>query len=419
MAAILHVTHRYLPAAGGAEQFVHQIARRQAAAGHEVTVLATDALDFTTFWDPRGRRASPAAEEIEGVRVIRTPIRHLPFSTLTFPLLRRLQVAAGRLPGGPLLAAGLGRLAPYLPELPAVLAGLGRSWDTVFGWSVTFDGLAAAAQATAEASRARFIAAPLLHLGEGPKSPVRRFYTMPHQLELIARADWVLALTEIERDFLLAHGCAADRVVVIGAGVDPDAVLGGDGGAFRQRHRLDGPIVAAIGPLTRDKGTLQLLEAAAILAPDRPDFYLVLAGVVMADFAAGWQKVPAAIKSRCTLVGQISDMDKRDLLAAADIVAQPSRVESFGLVFLEAWLYGKPVVGARAGGVPAVVEDGRDGLLVPFGDAGALAEALARLLVDPELAARLGENGRRKAAGYTWDAVHRRLADALEGPPGN
>ena len=63
-----------------------------------------------------------------------------------------------------------------------------------------------------------------------------------------------------------------------------------------------------------------------------------------------------------------------------------------------------PVIGARTWGVMDLIDEGQDGLLVPFGDAPALAEKIANLINNPEEADRLGENGRRKVyAGHTWD----------------
>jgi len=84
----------------------------------------------------------------------------------------------------------------------------------------------------------------------------------------------------------------------------------------------------------------------------------------------------------------------------------PSRVDAFGMVFLEAWAHGKPVIGARAGGIPGLIDDGVDGLLVPWGDAEALAQGVRDLLSDPSLAEQLGAAGRRKTScHYTWEAV--------------
>jgi glycosyltransferase involved in cell wall biosynthesis len=93
-----------------------------------------------------------------------------------------------------------------------------------------------------------------------------------------------------------------------------------------------------------------------------------------------------------------------DLLAAMDVFAMPSRTESFGIVYLEAWAYGKPVIGAQTWGVSDVIDHRKDGLLVPFGDVPALVEAIAELLDHPGVRARMGARGQDKVSRlHTWD----------------
>ena len=90
----------------------------------------------------------------------------------------------------------------------------------------------------------------------------------------------------------------------------------------------------------------------------------------------------------------------------------PSRTDSFGIVFLEAWANGLPVVAAAAGGVPEVVRHGETGLLVPFGDLDRLTGALLALLSDPARARAMGEAGRPLVErGYTWDDRFATLLD--------
>jgi len=84
------------------------------------------------------------------------------------------------------------------------------------------------------------------------------------------------------------------------------------------------------------------------------------------------------------------------MLAGSDVLCLPSSVEGLPLVVLEAMAQGKPVVATAVGGTPELVVDGETGLLVPPGDAGALADALEEILRDPELARRFGDAGRRR-----------------------
>jgi glycosyltransferase involved in cell wall biosynthesis len=96
------------------------------------------------------------------------------------------------------------------------------------------------------------------------------------------------------------------------------------------------------------------------------------------------------------------------------VVLYPSRAESFGIVFLEAWSFGVPVVGCRAGAVSDVVEDGVTGLLISAGDSEALARSVTRLLENPAEARRMGAEGQRRVREqHTWAAVAARAQQAL------
>ncbi len=93
------------------------------------------------------------------------------------------------------------------------------------------------------------------------------------------------------------------------------------------------------------------------------------------------------------LLGQVSGERLSELYRECSLFVAPSLWESFGLVFLEAMAQGKAVVGTTAGGIPEVVEDGLTGLLVPPGDANALAGAVLSLIGDPDRCAAMGRAG--------------------------
>jgi len=96
---------------------------------------------------------------------------------------------------------------------------------------------------------------------------------------------------------------------------------------------------------------------------------------------------------------------------ACDIFVLPSSPEGFGIVYLEAMAYGKPVIACQGEGISEIIEDGQTGLLVPPHDSAAVAAAIRALLADPERAARIGEAAREVASQYTW----RRNAERLLG----
>lgn len=115
-------------------------------------------------------------------------------------------------------------------------------------------------------------------------------------------------------------------------------------------------------------------------------------------FGASWLGAhrDAPWADRVIAVGPAGDDELHQAYADADLVVLPSRYESFGLVMAEAMMHGKPLVSTRAGGIPEVVRDGVDGLLVPPGDVAATAAAIQRLLDDTHLAAELGASARRR-----------------------
>ncbi|OQY21618.1 MAG: hypothetical protein B6I34_07040 [Anaerolineaceae bacterium 4572_32.1] len=127
------------------------------------------------------------------------------------------------------------------------------------------------------------------------------------------------------------------------------------------------------------------------------------------------EALPSHQREQILVVDNFDEAEKPSLFAACDLLAYPSQFESFGLVYVEAWACGKPVVGVRAGAIASVVQDGVDGLLVPPRDAPALAEALIRLLENESLRHHLGKNGRQKVLDrYTWDTVAARFRRVYE-----
>jgi glycosyltransferase involved in cell wall biosynthesis len=109
-----------------------------------------------------------------------------------------------------------------------------------------------------------------------------------------------------------------------------------------------------------------------------------------------------------------ADREKRDLLASATLVAQPSRVESLGLVLLEAWANRKPVIVADIEVSRQLVGDSGGGITVPFGDAERLANALENMLSDPAARASMGAGGYQMARQYQGEAVWQKITAQFE-----
>lgn len=406
---ILHVSPRYLPAVGGAEQHLAELSERLVADGHTVTVLTSNALDFEYLWDPSKQKIETKSEQINGVNVIRLPVKHLPLAPQSYHAVRRflwlLDQAPLNLVG---MATAITQTAPRLAGYTRQLDKLVPEHDLVGGVNIVYEGIVAGALATAKKFNRPFILHPLTHLGAGetPGSDAQsRFYTMAHQQNIALQSSGLITLTQTEGDFYIRAGVAAEKVAPTGTGLNMAAVQGGDGEAWRMQHGVFGTLVACICSLTADKGVPDLIQAVNNMTDE--SITLALAGTITEEIKPILETIDPG---RILVLGGISAAEKRDLLAACDIFAMPSRTDSFGIVYLEAWANGKPVIGSTAWGTADVIFDGEDGMLVPFGNPALLEAKLRFLINNPSERVRLGGNGYLKLEKkYRWEPTYGRI----------
>lgn len=159
--------------------------------------------------------------------------------------------------------------------------------------------------------------------------------------------------------------------------------------------------VAGVGRLEHNKGFDLLLRAVALIE----DVELVLVGDGRERGVLGRLAGELDIADRLLFTGVLSQHDTRQVMAGASVVVVPSRRESFGLVALEAWSAGAPLVATSTCGPAAFVTHDQDGILVDPRDTAALAAAIEDVLGHPVLARRLAAAGRESVKGYTWQAV--------------
>jgi rhamnosyl/mannosyltransferase len=240
----------------------------------------------------------------------------------------------------------------------------------------------------------------------------------PLETWLCRRADLVIGPTAVHldasdraRDFAgkgaVVPFCV-DEAMVRPDRVDPAAVA-----AIRERFGRR-PMVFALGRLVPYKGFDVLVDAARLLSGDA---VVVIGGDGPQKASLAGRIAAAGLSDRVFLAGRLPNADLPDWFAACDIFCLPSvtRAEMFGIVQLEAMAFGKPVVSTAIprSGVPLVNVDGETGLVVPPGDAPALAAALSELLADAARRSRLGQGGLTAVAGrFSPRAVARALATA-------
>jgi glycosyltransferase involved in cell wall biosynthesis len=397
---VLFLIHRYPPALGGSERYVQAMGRRLVLAGHRATVYTSDLLDMEGAWQPGRQRLTAGEEDDAGVRVRRFQARVLP-----------LHSATSRLPSlVPWAPVGMTMAPPglVLPGLWRAVRTPGRL-DLVHASaypSLMYLGLVAARRSGAKA-----VLMPCTHPGADDDGTQRHYFVSPQMIDLYRQADAIIALTGREQQVLAQAGVPEDKIHVTGAGTDPQEARGADGQRFREKFGLAAStsIVAFVGHKTVGKGALDLLEASQPLVAERPDLAIAMVGAPTQAFTQRLRALPAQVRDK-VLDLRLSEQDKHDLLAASSALVLPSQDDSFGIVLLEAWLHGKPVIGARAGGIPDVIEEGKTGLLMQHGDVQALADAITWLLDHPAQAALMGSRGRETTRDrWTWDAVYERV----------
>ena len=389
--------HRYFPCVGGAENYGRAMVRRFVAAGHEVDVLTSDAHDLWYFTNKARKRVDAPAESIvDGARVRRFPVRH-------FPMQRYFGRLLSYAPHWPTRCVA----ESYMPILPG-LARVREPYDAVFAVGFPYTVFSYSAYLTARAAKAPLLITPFLHLGT-PGDPVNRAYTRPHQIRLLAESDAVIVQTGLEAAAVRGWGILDARIIKLGMAVEHAEVTGGHRARFRNELAIpDGaPVIGHLATLDPNKGTNDLVLATARLNRSRPaddPISLILAGPSSPDFERFLGERPTGSWPWLKRLGPLPLADRADFFAAIDVFSMPSRTDSYGIVFLEAWANGLPVVAAAAGGVPDVVRHGEAGYLVPFGDLDRLSEALGALIDDPAKARALGAVGRSLVErGHTWE----------------
>lgn len=158
-------------------------------------------------------------------------------------------------------------------------------------------------------------------------------------LQLYQEAEAVFCQSEHEREHLISRGVTADRL--IRCGLPPMCPANGNGARLRSRLGIGmRPIVLFVGRRDAGKGYPALLEAWPLVMRQCPDAVLLLAGAGDADESRLNKISPESVRD----LGSPSEQDKADAYAACDVFCLPSALESFGIVYVEAWSYGKPVI---------------------------------------------------------------------------
>jgi glycosyltransferase involved in cell wall biosynthesis len=229
--------------------------------------------------------------------------------------------------------------------------------------------------------------------------------------------DLVLALSPAQKALAEAAGAPPERVIVSPNGIQPEdlGLAAQEVARFRARPREAGPIrLLYVGRLAVEKGVDVLLEAFARVVDDGPDLRLSIAGDGPQRRSLESLCARLGIARRVRFLGTVARASLGSVYLQADVLCVPSRDEPLGNVVLEGMVAGCLVVASRIGGIPSMVRDGIDGVLVDPASPEALAHALRAAAADPE---RMGEMAQvaREALHerFRWDAIGDDIRAAL------
>lgn len=168
------------------------------------------------------------------------------------------------------------------------------------------------------------------------------------------------------------------------------------------------PTVLFVGGLEPRKGLEYLLHAMEHVIDDLPDARLIAVGKTGfrgTDEWAWFEKLAdrLGIAERMEFHESVDQQVLLGFYSECDVLVLPSKTEGWGLSLMEAMACGKPVVASRVGGIPELVRDGTDGILVRPGDVRGLADSITKLLRDPELRREMGLRGKERVREFSWD----------------
>lgn len=252
------------------------------------------------------------------------------------------------------------------------------------------------------------------HVFSGHFGPLfSRFFLLVERL-LAKITDHLVALTPGEaEDYVDLGVMPPDKISVVPSGIDLRRFVDARIDRFRKRQELGLPhealAVGFVGWLLPVKGLSFLLQAMPGILAEHPASLLVLIGKGDDEVRLRGLANSLGLNGRVLFLGWRPDVE--EVLPCLDVLALPSLNEGMGRVLVEAMAAGVPIVASRVGGIPDLIRDGANGLLVPPADSGALRQAISTLLGDEPRRRRMAARGKGICSQYSAEGMVNQISD--------
>ena len=416
---ILFLPTRYFPSISGAEFYFQRIAEILTFRfNYNVDIFTSDAIDFKALRDPRGKVVKKNNKHYGVVNNLKINRFSVNYNTSEDEALKNLKMipsfkslnlsddcVKSFIKNGPYL----GDLIDYFINDPDLNYKLIHT--TFFPYFNLILSLMVGMQ-----NNIPKICTPFFHFSN-PR------YMDLKLIDVLKKFDLLIACTNIEKQILINEfKIPKGKIIVIPMGVDYQRFkrvhISTYNNYFFKKNYFDKKeinykLVLFCGHKNFEKGAISILKAIPFILQKIKKIYFVFIGPSTRAFNHEFSKIHRYKDVR--IINLTPDnlsgyYDKKKLTAfkEADVYLMPSRTDAFGISFLEAWAAGNPVIGARIGATPEVIEENIDGLLVEFNDPKDIAQKVIVLLKNKKLRRRLGLNGQSKVSQrYTWDIIAR------------
>jgi glycosyltransferase involved in cell wall biosynthesis len=367
---ILAVIQRFYPAIGGAENVMKRYLD-YLSTNHEIVVYTSDALDLSSFWSKKNSQEIDTKEKNYLVKrfKILTPNEIHP-AELSFPY-------------------SISSLGPFCPEMWDSLLNLDDDFDLIIASSFPYDHMIPAFLA-AKKKNIPIIIIPHIHI------EFSYLHFTATKLTILKNSDTIVVNTNNEKNHLLKYKIDEKNILVNPPGIsitfDQSRLSN-----IRKKLKIEpkSTVILFAGTKSYDKGAIFLLDSLEILWKNDLSIDLILIGPKSEEFSNHLQQKSETVRQHVHDLGIVSNDEKLSIFHSCDIFAMPSRSESFGLVYLEAWLHKKPVIGCNIEAVANLIDHSKNGLLVKFEDTKELSLTIKTLL-NSTLREKLGLEGYKK-----------------------